>query len=164
MMEICYSPVHKIRMYVWRCDLITMQISVWYTHNGERLGSYSGQGAIASLLVDRTTRCLLSGAGDGIVRAYDVETGMFRNAYCHTVCISSLGNKITEGDMGVPVKSMAFAEGTHQVACIWHPGERQFAVLCPAKMGQKLDYVKIFNLNQDLKSMLMSYAFTYSDI
>eukprot|EP00096_Caligus_rogercresseyi_P001172 TRINITY_DN1185_c0_g1_i1.p1 TRINITY_DN1185_c0_g1~~TRINITY_DN1185_c0_g1_i1.p1 ORF type:complete len:325 (-),score=95.67 TRINITY_DN1185_c0_g1_i1:159-1133(-) len=50
--------------------------NVWYTVNGERLGTFNGHtGALWCLDVDWTSSRFMSGAGDNTVRLWDVETG-----------------------------------------------------------------------------------------
>nr|ACO15193.1 Eukaryotic translation initiation factor 3 subunit I [Caligus clemensi] len=50
--------------------------NVWYTVNGERLGTFNGHtGALWCLDVNWTSSQFLSGAGDNTVRLWDVETG-----------------------------------------------------------------------------------------
>lgn len=50
--------------------------NVWYSLNGERLGTYDGhQGAVWCLDVDWTTSKLISGAGDMTTKIWDVEYG-----------------------------------------------------------------------------------------
>ncbi|RKF63543.1 Eukaryotic translation initiation factor 3 subunit I [Erysiphe neolycopersici] len=51
-------------------------ICAWYSHNGERLGTYHGhQGAIWTVDVDPTSTIIASGAADNTVRLWDVQTG-----------------------------------------------------------------------------------------
>ena len=50
--------------------------NVWYSINGERLGTFDGHsGAVWCLDVDYTSDNFLSGAADNTVRLWDVETG-----------------------------------------------------------------------------------------
>lgn len=50
--------------------------SVWYSVNGERLGSYNGHsGTVWSIDVSWDTNSFLSASGDGTVRLWDVQTG-----------------------------------------------------------------------------------------
>lgn len=50
--------------------------SVWYSQNGERLGSFRGHsGAVWSLSVSRDSRMLVSGSADNTARLWDVECG-----------------------------------------------------------------------------------------
>ncbi|XP_061399378.1 eukaryotic translation initiation factor 3 subunit I [Musca vetustissima] len=50
--------------------------NVWYSNNGERLGTYDGhQGAIWCLDVDWTTSKLITGSGDMTTKLWDVEHG-----------------------------------------------------------------------------------------
>jgi translation initiation factor 3 subunit I len=49
---------------------------VWYSVNGERLGTYDGhQGVVWCIDVDWETKQLTSGAGDSTLRIWDVQTG-----------------------------------------------------------------------------------------
>ena len=48
----------------------------WFTHNGERLGTYHGhQGAIWTVDVDPTTTFIASGAADNTVRLWEIRSG-----------------------------------------------------------------------------------------
>jgi translation initiation factor 3 subunit I len=50
--------------------------NVWFSVNGERLGTYNGhQGAVWCLDVDWTTTKFMSGGGDMTCRLWSVETG-----------------------------------------------------------------------------------------
>lgn len=50
--------------------------NVWFSNNGERLGTYDGhQGAIWCLDVDWTTSKLITGSGDMTTKLWDVEHG-----------------------------------------------------------------------------------------
>jgi translation initiation factor 3 subunit I len=50
--------------------------NVWYSLNGERLGTFNGhQGAVWCIDVDWTTSRFLSGAGDNTLKVWDCETG-----------------------------------------------------------------------------------------
>jgi len=50
--------------------------NVWYSINGERLGTYDGHGgAVWCIDVDWETKNFLSGAADNTIRLWDVETG-----------------------------------------------------------------------------------------
>jgi translation initiation factor 3 subunit I len=52
------------------------QICVWYSHNGERLGTYKGhQGAIWTVDVDPTSTLIASGSADNTIRLWEVKTG-----------------------------------------------------------------------------------------
>ncbi|KAK9447886.1 WD40-repeat-containing domain protein [Limtongia smithiae] len=51
-------------------------VNVYDSHNGERLGTYSGhQGAVFSVDVDPTSTVIATGSGDNTVRLWDVRTG-----------------------------------------------------------------------------------------
>jgi translation initiation factor 3 subunit I len=50
---------------------------VWFTHNGERLGTYNGhQGAVWTLDPQYDSKLLLTGAADNTAKIWDVERGM----------------------------------------------------------------------------------------
>jgi len=50
--------------------------NVWYSLNGERLGSFNGhQGAIWCIDVDYTTTRFITGAGDNSLKIWDCQTG-----------------------------------------------------------------------------------------
>lgn len=50
--------------------------NVWYSLNGERLGTYNGHtGAVWCIDVDWKTTKFLSGAADNTLRLWDVSTG-----------------------------------------------------------------------------------------
>ncbi|KAF8851920.1 putative eukaryotic translation initiation factor 3 subunit I [Acephala macrosclerotiorum] len=51
-------------------------ICAWFSHNGERLGTYHGhQGAIWTVDVDPTSTLIASGAADNTVRLWDIKSG-----------------------------------------------------------------------------------------
>lgn len=50
--------------------------NVWYSLNGERLGTFNGhQGAVWCIDVDWQSTKLISGAGDNTFRMWDIQTG-----------------------------------------------------------------------------------------
>ncbi|KAH8175730.1 WD domain, g-beta repeat domain-containing protein [Sarocladium implicatum] len=52
------------------------QICVWYSHNGERLGTYHGHvGAIWTVDVDPTSTMIASGSADNTIRLWEIKTG-----------------------------------------------------------------------------------------
>lgn len=51
-------------------------VNVWYSHNGERLGSYSGHnGTVWSVDVDSTSTLLVTGSADNTLKLWRVRTG-----------------------------------------------------------------------------------------
>ena len=85
--------------------------SVWYSINGERLGSYNGHnGAVWTIDVNWDTTAFVSASADSTVRVWDVQTGRERNIYsleapCRCCAFSYDGNLIlyTNDDvMGKP--------------------------------------------------------------
>lgn len=50
--------------------------SVWYSSNGERLGTFNGHnGTVWCIDIDWKTQQFLSGGGDMTIRLWDCETG-----------------------------------------------------------------------------------------
>lgn len=48
----------------------------WFSHNGERLGTYQGHvGAVWTVDVDPTTTLMATGAADNTIRLWDVKSG-----------------------------------------------------------------------------------------
>ncbi|XP_044253424.1 eukaryotic translation initiation factor 3 subunit I [Tribolium madens] len=72
--------------------------NVWYSLNGERLGTFNGhQGAVWCIDVDWTTTRFLSGAGDNTLKVWDCETGkeignITTNSSVRTCLFSYSGN------------------------------------------------------------------------
>ncbi|KAI8049659.1 eukaryotic translation initiation factor 3 subunit I [Syncephalis plumigaleata] len=51
-------------------------VSVWFSHNGERLGTYHGhQGALWTVDSDSKTERLVTGSADNTARLWDIRTG-----------------------------------------------------------------------------------------
>lgn len=51
-------------------------ICAWFSHNGERLGTYHGhQGALWTVDVDPTSTLIASGAADNTVKLWDIKSG-----------------------------------------------------------------------------------------
>jgi len=73
--------------------------AVWYTDNGERLGTYEGHtGAVWSVDVDRHTDKLVSGSADTTVKLWSVEDGREIQSWKHKAPVRSvnfsLGDKM----------------------------------------------------------------------
>ncbi|CAG8489115.1 9359_t:CDS:2 [Paraglomus occultum] len=51
-------------------------VNVWFSHNGERLGTYNGHvGAVWTVDVNSASKLLLSGSADNTAKLWDVRTG-----------------------------------------------------------------------------------------
>jgi len=52
-------------------------VNVWFSHNGERLGTYNGhQGAVWTVDVNSSSTLLATGSADNSVKLWDVRTGV----------------------------------------------------------------------------------------
>ncbi|KAK4126688.1 WD40 repeat-like protein [Parathielavia appendiculata] len=70
--QIKYSPDGDLIFSVSKDQIIC----VWFSHNGERLGTYRGhQGAIWTIDVDPTSTILASGSADNTIKLWDIKTG-----------------------------------------------------------------------------------------
>jgi len=83
--------------------------NVWYTINGERLGTYDGhKGAVWSIDCNWDTTKVLTGSADMTVKVWDCETGVALNTYstrsaarsCNFSYCGNLINYTTDKQMG----------------------------------------------------------------
>jgi len=82
-------------------------VTVWWSDNGERIGTFDGHnGAIYSVDVNRLSTRLVSGAADGTVKLWDVETGQ---------CLYSF---FEQTQNTAAVRCVSFAEGDQRFLCI----------------------------------------------
>jgi len=97
-------------------------INVWYSHNGERLGTYEGNGgAVWTTDVDPETRFMVSGAADNTLRLWDVQSGK---------CLYTW-------EFPTAVKRVAFREDGNQIVCITEQ-----------RMGYQ-STIRVFKVNKD---------------
>lgn len=105
--------------------------SVWYSHNGERLGTLKGHsGAVWTLAVSTDSRTLLSGSADNSCRVWDVETGRERRCFETKTAVR-----------GVCFKEEIGGGGVVQTGDL-------IALITDATMGHKSS-VKIYDCRQD---------------
>jgi len=72
-------------------------IAVWYTNNGERLGTYHGHnGSIWSVDIDRHTDRILSGSADSSAKLWDVQTGRELLSWAHKAPVRSVNWSLSE--------------------------------------------------------------------
>jgi len=77
--------------------------AVWFTENGERLGTFEGHtGAVWSLDVDRHTDRIVTGAADNYVKVWKAELGKELFSITHKA----------------PVRSVSFALGDRQIVSV----------------------------------------------
>jgi len=97
-------------------------INVWFTHNGERLGTYDGNnGTVWTIDVDSQSRFLVSGSADNILRLWSVQSGK---------CLF-------KWEFPTAVKRVAFNDTDDQVVCITEQ-----------RMGHQ-GAIRVFNINRE---------------
>ncbi|PWZ00390.1 putative TIF34-translation initiation factor eIF3, p39 subunit [Testicularia cyperi] len=97
-------------------------INAWFSHNGERLGTYEGHnGTVWSIDVDSTSTLLVSGSADNQMRLWEVATGK-----CLFVW-----------EFNTAAKRVAFSEDCTQIL-----------VVTEARMGHK-GALRVFRINRD---------------
>lgn len=99
------------------------KVSVWYTSNGERLGTYHGHGgSVWDCDISSDSKRLVTGSSDRTVRLWDLETGRLLHTY----------------DFKSGVRSVRFSKGNN--------------MLCIATDSQysQQPTIFIFNLNKKL--------------
>jgi len=75
------------------------QIAVWYTNNGERLGTYNGHtGAVWSVDVNRNSSQMLSGAADTSAKLWDAEYGKEIGNWGHRAPVRSVNFALGDKD------------------------------------------------------------------
>ncbi|BFZ54704.1 translation initiation factor eIF3 subunit [Savitreella phatthalungensis] len=92
-------------------------INVWYSHNGERLGTYNGhQGAIWTVSCNKDSTLLASGSADNTIKLWNVETGVCLKTWEFPTAVKrvafseddSLLLGVTEKRMGYPGSVVVF--------------------------------------------------------
>ncbi|THH30046.1 hypothetical protein EUX98_g4150 [Antrodiella citrinella] len=97
-------------------------INVWFSHNGERLGTYEGHnGAVWSIDVDTQSRFLVSGSADNTLRLWSVQSGKCLYTWEFTTA----------------VKRVAFSEDDEQIVCVTEQ-----------RMGYQ-GAIRVFRINRD---------------
>ncbi|KAL5512769.1 hypothetical protein ACEPAG_3035 [Sanghuangporus baumii] len=100
-------------------DLI---INVWYTDNGERLGTYDGHnGTVWTIDVDNDSKLLVSGSADNTMKLWQVSTGK---------CLYTW-------EFPTAVKRVAFSPDSTQIVCITEQ-----------RMGYQAA-IRIFDINRE---------------
>ncbi|RGB43533.1 eukaryotic translation initiation factor 3 39 kDa subunit [Rhizophagus diaphanus] len=86
-------------------------VNVWYSHNGERLGTYHGHvGAIWTVDVNSTSSILLTGSADNSAKLWEVRTGKCLHTWEFKTAVKrvafseddSMALVVTENRMGYP--------------------------------------------------------------
>lgn len=118
---------------------------VWYTHNGERLGTYNGHnGAIWTVHPDESTYRLVSGSADTKAKTWDVETGQEVGSWLHSTPVRqvefALGSRtflaVTGAVLGYkPTLKIWDAYNTRERVVMDVQGRDDVAIVC-ATWGQ----------------------------
>ncbi|KAJ8509118.1 hypothetical protein ONZ45_g8687 [Pleurotus djamor] len=97
-------------------------INVWFSHNGERLGTYDGHnGTVWTVDVDSESKYMISGSADNMLKLWAVSTGK---------CLYTW-------EFPTAVKRVAFSEDDSQVVCIT---EQRMGYQCT---------IRVFNINRE---------------
>ncbi|KAG8882692.1 translation initiation factor eIF3 subunit [Tulasnella sp. 332] len=97
-------------------------INVWFSHNGERLGTYSGNnGSVWSVDVDSSSEFMVSGAADNTMRLWEVRSGK---------CVYTW-------EFPTAVKRVAFSQD-----------DKQVVLVTEQRMGFQ-GAITIFNINRE---------------
>ncbi|WAR55432.1 hypothetical protein PtB15_6B173 [Puccinia triticina] len=97
-------------------------INVWFTHNGERLGTYNGHnGTVWSVDVDSKSEFMVSGSADNSMRLWKVSTGE---------CL----------------KAWEFPTAVKRVA--WSEDDNKIALVTEQRMGHQ-GAVRVFEINRE---------------
>ncbi|KII90659.1 hypothetical protein PLICRDRAFT_157916 [Plicaturopsis crispa FD-325 SS-3] len=96
-------------------------INVWFSHNGERLGTYDGNnGTVWTIDPDSESKYMVSGAADNTLRLWSIPTGK---------CLYTW-------EFPTAVKRVAFSDDDEQVVCITEQ-----------RMGHQCA-IRVFNINR----------------
>lgn len=97
-------------------------INVWFSHNGERLGTYDGHnGTVWTIDVDSQSKYLVSGAADNTLRLWNVSNGKCLYVW----------------EFPTAVKRVSFSDDDEKVVCITEQ-----------RMGHQ-GAVRVFKINRD---------------
>ncbi|TFK52350.1 WD40 repeat-like protein [Heliocybe sulcata] len=109
-------------------------INVWFTHNGERLGTYDGHnGTVWTIDVDAESRFLVSGSADNCMKLWNVATGK---------CLYTW-------EFPTAIKRVAFSQDDDQIVCITEQ-----------RMGYQ-STVRVFDINKEGDGTAQSKEPTY---
>ena len=85
-------------------------INVWFSHNGERLGTYNGHvGAIWTVSVNKDSTILASGSADNTIKLWNVQTGQCLKTWDFPTAVKRVA--FSEDDemlLGVTEKRMGY--------------------------------------------------------
>ncbi|KZP18933.1 WD40 repeat-like protein [Athelia psychrophila] len=97
-------------------------INVWFSHNGERLGTYDGHnGAVWTIDVDSESKYMVSGSADNTLKLWSVANGKCLHTW----------------EFPTAVKRVAFSDDDSQVVCITEQ-----------RMGHQ-GAIRVFNISRE---------------
>ncbi|KAF7979195.1 hypothetical protein HWV62_121 [Athelia sp. TMB] len=97
-------------------------INVWFSHNGERLGTYDGHnGTVWTIDVDSESKYMVSGSADNTLKLWSVANGKCLHTW----------------EFPTAVKRVAFSDDDSQVVCITEQ-----------RMGHQ-GAIRVFNINRE---------------
>ncbi|KAL9656410.1 hypothetical protein ABK040_005175 [Willaertia magna] len=101
-------------------------VTVWYTHNGQLLGSYKHGGAVNCIDIDAKCTKLLTASADQKVTCWDIQKG--------TILFSN--------EFNTPVKAVQFADGDKQFLCVTDSSFKQIPCVQVFRMPEEENYSK----------------------
>jgi translation initiation factor 3 subunit I len=135
-------------------------VTVWYSDNGERLGTYEGHnGVVYGLDVDDTTRRLVTASADEQVWVWDVETGRKLHVLPHNSVVRSVS--LSSGGEFLLSASEARRGGVCTVSC-WSMKELEETGSCSEPVFQT-QYPNAQKINRVRWGPLNEVFYTASD-
>ncbi|KAG8738033.1 translation initiation factor eIF3 subunit [Ceratobasidium sp. 414] len=129
-------------------------INVWYTHNGERVGTYDDHnGSVWTVDVDSQSRFLLSGAADNTMKLWEASTGK---------CLYTW-------EFPTAVKRVAWSEDDKEILCVTeqrmgHQGAfKNSYILCPMINPQPTEDLEPYSEFNPIGSKATVAAFSYTN-
>ncbi|CAM0139133.1 translation initiation factor eIF3 subunit [Umbelopsis sp. WA50703] len=124
-------------------------VNVWYSHNGERLGTYNGHvGAVWTVDVNSTSTMAVTGSADNTARLWNVQTGK---------CLKTWEFKTA-------VKRVEFSEDDDKILCVTeermgYPGTVTVMNVNPDLEGQQSDEPVVTMINDGPKFVVAGWTY-----
>jgi len=126
--------------------------AVWYTTNGERLGTYKGHnGAVWSVDVDRHTKYCVSGSADNSAKLWDVQYGKELYSFIHKAPVRSVNFSL--GDQEILTVADQFKENLPSIYVYdLNSSSSKPAIEITGRSGIKIMQAVWGNLNETILS------------